>query len=472
MRWRERLLYTFPIMVLLIVPDVVFFHTGVLSIMGLVIGVVAWKKGAEIGAVLEREGLHPRGLLPNRVTIQEVQEPSIRAVKDDEPEDAYEEADLTYDEINNSTGQEGSAGELQALEAMGFLQPGADYVMAVTDSGKPITKRKLSSMGIGGRQSVGKTVSMLSLITQSIPKYNGNIKFLVIDPHMHIDPEEEEADNSLAVKLAALGPFLLKVPGAGRDSVFSNPVSGGKKLQQWLQWLEREYKERLGTEDKPGKKSDCYIAIVIDEFGSLLNDPTIGPALVSLLIQINEQARKVKMFALVASPTWKASRMNGTDLRNSIASFVIHNMPTAIASQIVDADAAKLAPKLKTGQGIVYSDGDAVTGWVPYAKPVDLEYYVDKYAHKAVQMLPPPKRANPASSTVTVPTKQGAVVAPSDVPSYEEGLLVHRYYGMLREVSDDPDDLIVTKIAVLVYGTEAAKDKVVRVMQLKEKHGV
>lgn len=462
-------MYTVPIMVILIVPDVVFFHTGVLSIMGLVIGVVAWKKGSEIGAVLEREGLHPRALLPNKVTITEIKAPKrmVKEVVEEVPEQ-YEE-ELAYDEVDNGIGQESSAGELQALEAMGFLQPGADYVMAVTDSGKPVTKKKLSSLGIGGRQGVGKTVSMLSLITQSIPKYNGNIKFLVVDPHMHIDPEEEEADNSLAVKLAALGPFLLKVPGAGKDSVLSNPVSGGKKLQQWLQWLEREYKERLGTEDKPGKKSDCYIAIVIDEFGSLLNDPTIGPALVNLLIQINEQARKVKMFALVASPTWKASRMNGTDLRNSIASFVIHNMPTAIASQIIDADTAKSAPRLKTGQGIIYSEGEAQTGWIPYAKPVDLAYYVDKYAHKAVQLLPPPKRA---TTMPPIPTKQGAIVLPAAVPSYEEGLLVHRYYEMMREISDEPDDVIVTRIAVMVYGVPEARDKVIRVMQLREKHGV
>lgn len=469
MQLKQRLMYSVPFVALMIVPDIVFFHSGVLSIVGLVLAVLAFRKGAEVGVFLEREGLHPRALLPNGVTVREVKEEPYHNNKvqpslpePEEPDDAYT-AELSYD---TDSQQDGSTGDLQALEAMGFLQPGADYVMATTDSGKPITKKKLSSLGIGGRQGVGKTVSMLSLVTQSIPKYNGNIKFLVVDPHMNIDPEEEEADNSLAVKLSALGPFLLRVPGANAASLLSNPVSGGKKLQAWLQWLEKEYKERLGTDERPGKRADCYIAIVVDEFGSLLNDPTIGPEIVNLFIQINEQARKVKMFALVASPTWKASRMNGTDLRNSIASFVIHNMPTAIASQIVDPDAAKLAPRLKTGQGIIYADGDAQLGWIPYAKPVDLAYYVEVYAHKAAPLLPEPKREQASRVNVAVPTR------PEMVPSYEEGLLVHRYYSMLREVSDDSDDMIVTKIAVLVYGTPEAKDKVVRVMQLKEKHGV
>jgi hypothetical protein len=434
----------------------------------MIMAIIAWKKGADIGVLLEREGLHPRALLPNRVTVQEVREPKQR-VKSASPVEEPEEDNEADDYVS----QEGSSGELQALEAMGFLQPGADFVMAIDDNGRAIRKKKIGSLGIGGRQGVGKTVSMLSLVTQAIPKYDGNIKFLVVDPHMHIDPEEEEADNSLAVKLAALGPFLLKVPG-----MENNPVSGGKKLMQWLQWLEKEYKERLGTEEKPGKKADCYIAVVIDEFGSLLNDPQIGNELVSLIVQINEQARKVKMFVLVASPTWKASRMGGTDLRNSIAAFVIHNMPSAIAGQIVDPDVARMTTHLKTGQAIIYDNGEAETGWIPFAQPIDLAYYVEKYRRKAIPLLPAPKHvtangretASPTGQAIPA-TKQGGVIS-SDMPSYEEGLLVHRYYSMLRDVSDESDELIVAKIAVLVYGNGEAKGKVIRAMQLKEKHGV
>lgn len=460
---KARIAYSVPLAALLILPDVIFLHGGVLTIVGLIVGYIGWKRGPEFGEMLEKEGLHPRAFLQNRVIVTEIK-PKHGKQAIDEP--LSEDDDAPYEEelLLPAPSNERSSGELQALESMGYLTPGARFVLGVREDGTIIEMKGLSSLGIGGRQGMGKTVSMLSLVTQSIPIYNGNIKFVVVDPHMNIDPEEEEADNSLAVKLAALEPFLMKLPG------YENPVSGGKKLVAWLRWLEHEYKERLGTDEKPGKKADCYLVIVIDEFGSLLNDAQVGPLLVNLLVQINEQARKVKMFALVASPTWKASRMQGTDLRNSIATFVLHNMPANIAQQIVDPDVAKRTPKLTTGEAITYSKGEMDQGSVPHAKPVDLAYYVEQYAHKSVQLLPEPKRAVPASSP-TVPGKQGGVIS-SEVPTYEEGLLVHRYYSMLREVSDDSDDVILTKIAVLVYGNEKSKGKVMRVMDLHAKHQV
>src|SRR5690348_66007 len=420
MSMKSRIVYSVPIAALLILPDVIFLHGGVLTIVGLIIGYIGWKRGPEFGEVLEREGLHPRALLQNRVVVTEIKPKRVK----DEPlseDDAYyqEEEDVL---LLPEPSTERSSGELQALESMGYLKPGAKFVLGVREDGTIIEMKGLSSLGIGGRQGTGKTVSMLSLVTQAIPIYNGNIKFVVVDPHMNIDPEEEEADNSLAVKLAALEPFLMKLPG------YENPVSGGKKLVTWLRWLEHEYKERLGTDEKPGKKADCYLVIVIDEFGSLLNDAQVGPLLINLLVQTNEQARKVRMFALVASPTWKASRMQGTDLRNSIATFVLHNMPANIAQQIVDPDVARRTPKLVTGEAITYSKGEMDQGSVPHAKPVDLAYYVEQYANKVV-LLPEPKRAVPAHPS-PVPGKQGGVIS-SDIPTYEEGLLVHRYYAML-----------------------------------------
>lgn len=471
MQLKARLAYSVPLAVLLILPDALIVHGGVLTIVGLIVAWAGWKKGPEFGSFLEREGLHPRAFLPSRVVVTEVKEPKKHRQPAPLPLDAPLSEDIEMYEEEN-TENVASSGELQALESMGYLQPGADFVLAVRDDGSIVPMKSLSSMGIGGRQGVGKTVSMLSLVTQTIPKYNGNVRFLVVDPHMYIDPEEEEADNALAIKLAALEPFLLKVPG------FENPVAGGKKLLQWIQWVKKEFQERLGTEDKPGKKADYYLVIVADEFGSLLDNPQVGPELLNLFIQINEQARKVKMFVLVSSPTWKASRMQGTDLKNSIASFILHNMPQNIAQTIVDPDIAKRVPKLKVGQAITVAKGEEDGGWVPFAKPVDLAYYVEKYKSKVAIPLPAPKSPSSTGQSVVpapapvVPGKQGAVVTTGDAPTYEEGLLVHRYYAMLREVSDDGDDVLVEKIAVLVYGNTDARGKVQRVMDLHAKHQV
>lgn len=271
--------------------------------------------------------------------------------------------------------------EPEPLDLPFGFTPGMDFLLGTTDKGQAITMPELTSLGVGGMQGSGKTVTTLSLAAQSVVKYEGQVEFLIVDPH-----RDAKSPDTLTARLKPLKPFYLSQPG------LPNPVKGGKELIQWLELVKTKALARLGGEDW-----DKYLVVVVDEFLALMEDPETAAQITRILETINNQARKVGVFAIVTGQNWKSTRVNGTEFRSSIASWMIHQMPATIANQLVPQEVANEALRLRVGQAILYSRGNQAIGNVPYVTPELAEQCVKPFLPK-----PKAKASAPAKAVVDV----------------------------------------------------------------------
>lgn len=270
----------------------------------------------------------------------------------------------------------------------GFVAPGADFIPGFDEQGQPVRLREMTSLGISGVPGSGKTVTTTLLMLEAIAKYNGAVRFLVVDPHMHV-----AGDESLAAKVQVLSPYFLtledvrmSVPADDRDylallersDTLSNPLEGGEGLVWWMQVVQLEMDRRLH-----GKQGDVWV-IVMDEFAAVMGSEA-SSSVASMLERLNQQARKVGMFALLVSQEWKATRTGGSELRHSIVSFIVHNTPEQIASLIVPSDVASLAPTMGRGQAVFHSLSTRATIRVPLTTELDARLFMMLY--------PPPVKA-------------------------------------------------------------------------------
>lgn len=272
------------------------------------------------------------------------------------------------------------------------LKSGGPFVLSYDQEGLPITMSRLTSLGIGGYPGSGKTVTTLVIMLEAIIKYNGKIKFLVVDPHMEV-----EGDESLVSKIEALSPFFLTL-GDVRSTVapddhdylallnriaLFNPLSGGEELRLWMQVIDMELQRRL-----VGKTGDTWV-IVMDEYAALMTrDQAVARSVASVIEQINNQARKMNMFSLLISQNWKVSRTGSSELRDSIATFVLHQMPQSVAKLITTDDVAPKVAKLKRGEMILTFNGEEKRGMVPYADESDAETVLALYRPQTSMLLP------------------------------------------------------------------------------------
>lgn len=267
----------------------------------------------------------------------------------------------------------------------GYIYPGAPFIIGFPtgeDDNGPVELPELTSLGIGGGQGTGKTVDTFSLMLQGIAKYNGRIRFLVIDPHMFA-----ATDQSLSSKVGSLHPFFLNYDG------LHNPVAGGAELEEWVRVVREEMRARKAGER--GQKPDMWV-LVIDEFAEVAESEN-GDGVIDLVRQINQQARKLSMFAIIASPDWTAKTLGGTEIRHSVVSFIMHNMPTDVSDLILPSAGARQTPTLERGEVIFWTRGTLRRCKVPLATARDAEELMPHYesrsyvdaAEKTVALVPP-----------------------------------------------------------------------------------
>ena len=252
----------------------------------------------------------------------------------------------------------------------GYVFPGADFVLGFDEStGEPIKLPTLTSIGIGGGQGFGKTNTTELLMLEAVAKYNGRVRFLEIDPHINADTTDK-----LYAKTRALEPFFLT---AGD---LPNPVGlvGSEDIiAAWLRVWAEEFERRMG-----GGIGPMWV-LVMDEGASVFSS-SVGGSVSVLIENINGQARKVDMFSIIASREWKASRLNGTEMRDTIVSFALHNTPESVADLVVPSDVARQTLRLAVGEVVLFTGGHDYRGQVPYVSERDARLLVEQYEPRTV----------------------------------------------------------------------------------------
>lgn len=265
------------------------------------------------------------------------------------------------------------------------IGPGLPMVTGYDSTGQAITTTKPRTMGIGGVTGSGKTVTTLNTILSQIVFSDGNIRFLVVDPHMFADTGEE-----LVTLMDSLWQFFLTTEEV-RTTVspnnhaylaqldhmdrlaVSNPLEGKEPLLEWVKVLRYELDERIH-----GKKGAQWV-VVIDEFSSVMQDKAVAKELATILEKLAEEARKVGITLILIGQVWKATRTGGTELRDTLPEFKAHRMPENWAKLVVPSDIAKKVARLATGEAIVYVDGVDTKVTVPYTTEEDAVYVANRY---------------------------------------------------------------------------------------------
>lgn len=336
----------------------------------------------------------------------------------------------------------------------GYVAPGADFVVAFDEMGEPIRLPKFRSMGLSGGQGFGKTVTTLLIMLETIAKFNGRVRFLIADPHMYVAGEE-----SLLAKVESLRPFFLSVDEIAqtvgpddhdyraaltRLSGLPNPTVGGEELIQWMHVVDLEFDRRTH-----GKQGNTWV-IVMDEFAGIMSSDAAKPVS-RILEKLNQQARKMDMFALLISQEWKATRTGGSELRHSIVSFIVHNTPEAIAELIIPRDEAPKAVKLDVGEVLVHDMGKTRQGRVPYTTEADAQRLVELYApwRPLPMRITEVRQPEPAPEPVlALPETTHAVDVPMEFSEDELADVRDLYVQGLSEVD----------IAKSVYGVKSGPE--------------
>src|SRR6266568_870083 len=245
-----------------------------------------------------------------------------------------------------------------------YVAPGSDFVLGFDERNEAIRMPTLTSLGIGGGQGFGKTSTAFLVMLEAIVKYGGEVEFLEIDPHLDVAGEE-----SLYAKTKSLEPFFM--------SYFTLPNPVGlfgeeDKVEAWVEVWNTQFQWRMRGGEGP------MWVMVIDE-GAAVFSSRISKKVSKLLENINRQARKVKMFAIVISQEWKASRTGGSEMRDSIVTYMLHNTPERISGLLVPSDVARQTPRLRIGEAILYCQGTDRRGMVPLVSVVDAERLVRAY---------------------------------------------------------------------------------------------
>lgn len=370
---RERLADAIVVAAVILVGAAVWALWQYFTLIGLVIliivfgGVVGWlvlkgyEKYAEIQHSREREG---------RVLGDTTGHGQVKGLVE------AERSPLELERVGNTgAGNGGTRTFTQALRGRELTRD-EEVLVGYGEDGGPVYA-KPQSLGIGGVQGAGKTVTTLNTVLSQIVFFNGNVRYLVVDPHMYADTGEE-----LVTLMDGLWPFFLN-PDEVRTSVSPddhkyqalldefdkldtpNPTEGGSELLQWCKLIRLEMERRL-----QGKKGPHWV-VIIDEFSAVMQNSKVSKEVGALLEALNEQARKLHITVLLIGQVWKATRTGGSELRDTLPQFKAHRMSRAWAKLLMPEDVARKVERLPNYEIVLWYNGTDTRVRVPYTTQED-----------------------------------------------------------------------------------------------------
>ncbi len=221
----------------------------------------------------------------------------------------------------------------------GLIGPGRPLVLGAL-SGRPGGEQlvrgglgTLYSTAIAGLPGAGKTTTQRFVAAQSALS---GARFVVVDP------QAQAGDESLAATLAPLAGCQLCEPAETERAI----LDAVRLVAD------------LGERRAAGRDADRRpVLLWCDEATGLLGHSAIGPQLARLLEQIAQRYRKVGIFASISGQIWTASRTGGSELRDSLASVLVHRLKRSQARLLLPAGEAAAAERLAVGQVLLWRAG-------------------------------------------------------------------------------------------------------------------
>lgn len=213
------------------------------------------------------------------------------------------------------------AGVLSFAELLsaGTIGKGRPILIGYDEQGTPVEAswQQLYSAGVGGLQGSGKTWSVVNILAQSVLN---NARLVICDLHAG-DPE------SLATRLAPLErAYLFEVADSPQAT-----VQAVKRVD-----------ERL-TARKGGDSSRSVIVLVIDEYTSTIRRlGAESEAVADLIANLTSEGRKYGIFVMLLAQNWSTESTGGSQVRNTLASALIHRTRASEARMLTGMTAADL----------------------------------------------------------------------------------------------------------------------------------
>lgn len=240
-------------------------------------------------------------------------------------------------------------------------------------TGEPVETPDLRTTGIIGMQGAGKTVTTLYWIVEAIKRTNGNIRFVIIDPHMN-----GATDQSLVKRVPFLKPFFLTLEDVRssasphyqslvqRYAAIHNPTDGISDIESAIGWskiFKAEYQAR-----RDGADHSMTWVFIVDEYSEICSeaDHEAVEKITETFKRIGQSARKFDMHSLIIAQDWRANTVGDTGVRGTIPQWYVHRSQEAWAKAVLPSDSVKLVGKLDTGHALAYTaTGQVVEVEVP-----------------------------------------------------------------------------------------------------------
>ena len=249
-------------------------------------------------------------------------------------------------------------------------------------SGEEVRSAELRSTGIMGMQGSGKTVTTMHWILEAIRMTQGNIRFIVVDPHMNGKTGQE-----LMSRVPFIKPFLLTLQDVRstvqeddeqyqrllrKHSAIANPSDGvddADSLLGWCDILIAEYQRR-----RKGKASELTWVLIVDEYSEVMTDgeDTVKTKLGETFKRLGQSARKFSIHALIIGQDFRANSVGDTGVRNTVPCWFVHRSNEAWSASVLPSRFVKQSSSLATGHALAYtSDGQVVEVEVPMTELAD-----------------------------------------------------------------------------------------------------
>lgn len=172
----------------------------------------------------------------------------------------------------------------------------------------------LYNIGLGGTSGTGKSWTATALAAQHIL---GGGRLIIIDPHGR-KPE------GLTPRLAPFAPAF-----------FCQPAIDLADVSDVVAMVRREVVAR-----KEGKSGRPWL-VIVDEYAALMRS-SAGEAVGAMVEELGQEGRGFGLTALVSSQVWNGTRAGGSEVRDALASHIIHRIRPAQARMLTGLPADAL----------------------------------------------------------------------------------------------------------------------------------